>query len=91
MKPLDRAARIRAGAHLVPKEADAVAANDHGYVTSMAYSPELGTWIALAMLSNGPARHGEVVKVCDPVRNSEMLAEVCAPHFVDPEGARLRV
>ena len=91
LRPLDRAARIRAGAHLVPKEADAVAANDQGYVTSMAYSPESGTWIALAMLSNGPARHGEVVKVCDPLRNSEMLAEVCAPHFVDPEGVRLRV
>jgi methylglutamate dehydrogenase subunit C len=91
LKPLDRAARIRAGAHLVPKDADAVGANDQGYVTSMAYSPELGTWIALAMLSNGPARYGEVVKVCDPIRNSEMLAEVCALHFVDPEGGRLRV
>ncbi|WP_342021856.1 glycine cleavage T C-terminal barrel domain-containing protein [Methyloceanibacter marginalis] len=57
----------------------------------MAYSPELGTWIALAMLSNGPERHGEVVKVCDPLRNTEMLAEVCGPCFVDPEGGRLRV
>lgn len=91
LKPLDRAARIRAGAHLVAKEADAVAANDQGYVTSMAYSPELGTWIALAMLADGPARHGEVITVCDPVRNSETLAEVCGPVFVDPEGARLRV
>jgi glycine cleavage system aminomethyltransferase T len=91
LRPLDRAARIRAGAHLLAKEADAVAANDQGYVTSMAYSPELGTWIALAMLAHGPARHGEVIKVCDPVRNSEMLAEVCGPVFVDPEGTRLRV
>ncbi len=91
LKPLDRAARIPAGAHLVPKGADVVAANDQGYVTSMAYSPELGTWIALAMLSNGPERHGEVVKVCDPLRNTEMLAEVCGPCFVDPEGGRLRV
>jgi heterotetrameric sarcosine oxidase alpha subunit len=91
LMPLDRAARIRAGAHLVPKDADVTAANDQGYVTSMAYSPELGTWIALAMLENGPARHGEVVKVADPLRKGEMLAEVCAPHFVDPEGERLRV
>jgi glycine cleavage system aminomethyltransferase T len=91
LKPVNKTERIRAGAHLIPKGADATAANDQGYVTSMAYSPELGTWIALAMLSNGPARHGEVIKVCDPVRNTELLAEVCAPHFVDPEGARLRV
>ncbi len=91
LKPVDKAERIRAGAHLVPKDADPTAANDQGYVTSMAYSPELGTWIALAMLSNGPERHGEVVKVSDPIRGTELLAEVCAPHFVDPEGERLRV
>src|SRR5680860_844255 len=91
LKPMDKDARIRAGAHLVPKDADATAANDQGYVTSMAYSPEFATWIALAMLSNGPARHGELVKVCDPVRGTEQLAEVVPPCFVDPEGGRLRV
>lgn len=91
LKPLEGSARIRAGAHLMGKGADAVAANDQGYVTSMAYSPELASFVALAMLSDGAARYGEVVKVCDPLHDSEMLAEVCAPHFVDPEGARLRV
>ncbi len=91
LKPLDPNMRINAGAHLVSKDADAVAANDQGYVTSQAYSPELETFIGLAMLSDGPARHGEVVKVCDPLRNYETLAEVCSPHFVDPEGGRLRV
>jgi glycine cleavage system aminomethyltransferase T len=43
------------------------------------------------MLENGPARHGEVVRVADPLRNAEMLAEVVAPHFIDPDGERLRV
>ena len=60
-------------------------------MTSQAYSPELQSFIALAMLSDGPARYGEVVKVCDPLRGSETFAEVCSPHFVDPEGERLRV
>jgi glycine cleavage system aminomethyltransferase T len=91
LKPVNKTERILAGTHLVPKDADATAANDQGYVTSMAYSPELGTWIALAMLSNGPARLGEVIKVCDPLRGIELLAEVCASHFVDPQGERLRV
>jgi len=91
LKPEDKTVRIRAGAHLVPEGADATASNDQGYVTSMAYSPELGTWIALAMLARGSERHGEVVKVCDPLRGTELRAEVCAPCFVDPEGARLRV
>ncbi|MGH6736907.1 MAG: sarcosine oxidase subunit alpha family protein [Methyloceanibacter sp.] len=91
LRPIEAGARVRAGAHLVPKDADPVAANDQGYVTSMAYSPEHGRWIALATLSRGPERHGEVVKACDPLRNTEVLVEVCPPCFIDPEGARLRV
>ena len=91
LKPLDPKVRVGAGAHLVSKGAEAVAANDQGYVTSQAYSPELKSFIALAMLFDGPARHGEVLKVCDPLRGNETLAEVCSPHFVDPDGERLRV
>lgn len=91
LKPLNPKTRIASGSHLVKRDAQATGANDEGYVTSMAYSPELETFIALAMLSNGPARMGEVVKVCDPLRGNETLAEVCSAHFVDPEGGRLRV
>jgi glycine cleavage system aminomethyltransferase T len=91
LRPVEAGARVQAGAHLVPEEADAIAANDQGYVTSMAYSPELGSWIGLGMLANGPERHGEVIKACDPLRNIDVLVEVCPPCFVDPEGARLRV
>ncbi|MEM9590751.1 MAG: sarcosine oxidase subunit alpha family protein [Pseudomonadota bacterium] len=91
LKPLDPKMRINAGAHLVKRDAVANAENDQGYVTSQAYSPELKSFIGLAMLSDGPARYGEVVKVCDPLRDYETLAEVCSPHFIDPEGERLRV
>jgi sarcosine oxidase subunit alpha len=91
LRPLDRDARIRAGAHLVPKDAAASAENDQGYVTSIAYSPSLGHWLALGMLARGPERHGEVVRAVDPLRGEEVLAEVVPPCFVDPEGARLRV
>ncbi|HUU66521.1 MAG TPA: sarcosine oxidase subunit alpha family protein [Methyloceanibacter sp.] len=90
LRPVDKDASIRAGAHLVPKDADATAAHDQGFVTSMAYSPELGTWIALGLLARGLERHGEVIKVCDPLRGTELLAEVGSTCFVDPEGARLR-
>jgi sarcosine oxidase subunit alpha len=91
LRPVDREARIRAGAHLIPKDATATAENDQGYVTSIAYSPSLGHWLALGLLSRGPERHGEIVLAADPLRGGEVLAEVCSPHFVDPEGARLRV
>ncbi len=89
LKPVG-GARIRAGAHLLPASiATRTAADDQGYVTSAAFSPTLGHWIGLALLSSGPARHGERVIVHDPVRDGDIEAEVCSPIFVDPEGARL--
>lgn len=89
LKPVDRSQRLRAGAHLVAADAQPIAANDQGYVTSVAFSPALGHWIALALLSGGASRHGERVRVFDPVRSGDMLAEVCDPVFYDPAGERL--
>jgi len=90
LRPVDRAARLRAGAHLLPVGAAAEIANDQGWVTSVAFSPSLDHWIGLAMLANGPARHREIVRAYDPVRNGDAAVEIVAPCFVDPEGARLR-
>src|SRR3970282_2996908 len=39
LRPLDREDRLRAGAHLIPKDAEATAKNDQGYVTSTAFLP----------------------------------------------------
>jgi sarcosine oxidase subunit alpha len=89
LKPVNEGDIIRAGSHLLPQGAEPTAANDQGWVTSAARSPTLGHSIALAMLSNGPARHGEVIRVYDPVRNGDFLAEVTSPVFYDPEGSRL--
>jgi sarcosine oxidase subunit alpha len=91
LRPLDRADRIRAGAHLIPKDAEPVAQNDQGYVTSIAFSPSLGHWLGLGLLAHGPERHGEIVRAFDPVRGGDVLVEVRPPCFVDPEGERLRV
>jgi heterotetrameric sarcosine oxidase alpha subunit len=91
LRPLDRADRIRAGAHLVPNDAEPVAQNDQGYVTSIAFSPSLGHWLGLGLLARGPERHGEIVRAFDPVRGGDLLVEVRAPCFIDPEGERLRV
>ena len=91
LKPVEPGARIRAGSHLLPQGAEATAANDQGYVTSIAYSPSRGHWLGLGLLARGSERHGEIVRVYDPVRGGDLLAEVCPPCFIDPEGARLRV
>jgi sarcosine oxidase subunit alpha len=90
LRPVNSTDRLRAGSHLLPQGVEAVAKNDQGFVTSVAYSPSLAHWIGLALLANGPARHGEIVRVYDPVRNGDLLAEVVHPVFVDPEGVRLR-
>jgi len=82
--------RLRAGGHLIPRGAQAVAANDQGYVTSVAFSPILGHWIGLALLKRGSDRLGERVVVHDPVRGPDVEVEVCNPVFIDPEGVRVR-
>jgi sarcosine oxidase subunit alpha len=91
LRPLDRGERIRAGAHLIPKDAEAVAGNDLGYVTSIAFSPSLNHWLGLGLLVRGPERHGEILRAYDPVRGGDVLVEVRPPCFIDPEGERLRV
>ncbi|ODN68629.1 Aminomethyltransferase [Methylobrevis pamukkalensis] len=90
LKPVETTSRLRSGAHLLPKDAPAEAANDQGYVTSVAFSPSLGHWIGLGYLANGDSRRGEIVRVHDPVRGGDCLAEVVAPSFLDPEGTRAR-
>ncbi len=90
LRPVDHAARLRAGAHLLPRGAAAVAANDQGHVTAAVVSPTLGHSIALGLLANGPSRLGEIVRVYDPIRNGDDLAEVVEPVFYDPAGERLR-
>jgi sarcosine oxidase subunit alpha len=87
--PEQKTDRLRGGAHLLTPGADAVAANDEGHVSSAAFSPSLEQWIGLGLLKNGRNRHGEVMRVYDPVRQGDFLARVVSPVFVDPEGSRL--
>ena len=89
-KPADKSARLRAGAHFVSVDGPASADNDQGVMTSVAFSPTLGHWIGLGLLTSGPERIGGRVRAVDPVRNNDVEVEICAPCFVDPQGQRLR-
>ncbi|MBI5131090.1 MAG: sarcosine oxidase subunit alpha family protein [Rhodopseudomonas palustris] len=90
LRPVDRNDRLRNGAHLFAPGATPSPETDQGFVTSSAFSPSLGHWIALALLSRGPERIGERIRVFDPIRSADFEAEIVSPVFIDPEGGRLR-
>lgn len=90
-RPVDRSVLLTGGAHFVKPGKAATTANDEGWMSSVAYSPELGHSIGLGFIDNGAERMGEIVQAVDLVRGKTCDVEIISPHFVDPEGERLRV
>jgi sarcosine oxidase subunit alpha len=62
-----------------------------GHVTSTAYSFELGHPIALALLRDGKERGGDELYAAYPLENESVKVRVVSPHFIDPDGERMRV
>ena len=82
----------------MPRAAKLVADPDHplpnpmmGHVTSWCWSPVLDAWIALALLADGRARHGETLWAVSPLANAKVRVQVGSPCFIDADGERLRV
>ena len=90
LKPVGAVKQLTAGAHLFERTAKAERVNDQGYITSVAFSPTLGHFLGLGFLRNGRARHGEVIRMVDHLRQIETECEVCDPVFFDKEGGRSR-
>ncbi len=91
IRPVNSTDKIRSGSHLLRRGDKPSMASDQGYISSVAWSPMLNMWVGLALLSNGRARHGEIMQVFDGLRNIHMLAEVCDPVHFDPRNERLHV
>ncbi len=89
-RPVDRSVILTAGAHFLTAGDPADMAHDQGWMTSVAWSPGLGHSVGLGFLRRGQDRIGETVRAYSPVRNQDVLVEVCRPHHVDPEGVRQR-
>jgi len=89
-RPVDGRETLIAGAHFLTQGEPADMAHDQGWMTSVAYSPELGHGIGLGYLKRGEQRLGEVVVAHSPVRGGDILVEVCSPHHIDPDGVRQR-
>ncbi|WP_299133755.1 sarcosine oxidase subunit alpha family protein [uncultured Amaricoccus sp.] len=90
LRPVDPAARLVAGAHVVAPGAEAVAANDLGYLTSACHSPTLGHAIALGFVRDGRARIGQRLRAVCALRGLDVECELVSPVFHAPEGGRLR-
>jgi sarcosine oxidase subunit alpha len=61
-----------------------------GWVTSVTESPTLGHWLGIGFLKGGLAAwEGRELLADDPIRGRATKVKVVAPHFLDPEGARL--
>ncbi|MFC6584799.1 glycine cleavage T C-terminal barrel domain-containing protein [Sulfitobacter aestuariivivens] len=90
LKPAGAVKQLTAGAHLYDAGAEAARANMQGYVTSVGFSPEHDSMLALGFVARGPDRMGEVIRMVDAVRGIEAEVEICSPVFVDPEGGRVR-
>ena len=60
-----------------------------GWVSSAAWSPEIGGFIALGFLRDGVAREGEMISCANPLEGGTVRARVCSPCMVDPDGERM--
>lgn len=89
-KPVEPGVDLTAGAHFLQVGDPEDMAHDQGWMTSVAYSPELGSSIGLGFLKRGKERYGEKLRAFSPVRDQDVLVEVCSPHHLDPEGVRQR-
>ena len=59
-------------------------------LTSVAYSPSLESSIGLGFIRGGASRIGERVLAADLVRDNVVPVDIVSPHFLDPDGERLR-
>jgi len=88
--PADPKVPIPRGAKLVADPDRAPPNPMLGHVTSWCWSPNLDSWIALALLEGGRARHGATLWAVSPLAGARVPVRIGPPVFVDPDGERLR-
>ena len=82
--------KITNGAHFINLGDPKDASHDQGYMSSVAYSPELGRYVGMGFLKGGDKRKGEELMAIDFVRNNHIKVKIVSTHFVDQDGERLR-
>jgi sarcosine oxidase subunit alpha len=89
-RPKNKGDKLVAGAHFLDKGAKEIIENDLGWMSSVCFSPILDDYIGLGFIKNGNQRMGDIVHAYDKMRHNSLDVKICSPHFVDPEGDRVR-
>ncbi|MGL4310749.1 MAG: sarcosine oxidase subunit alpha family protein [Paracoccaceae bacterium] len=90
LRPMTGHGAFMAGAKLYPREGPVSPASDLGHVTSACFAVSLRHPVGLALVSNGRARVGEVLRLVDHMRHQDMLVEVTRTEAYDSGGGRMR-
>lgn len=83
--------QILTGSWLVPNGAPAEQAHTLGWVSSACYSPNLGCYIAIGFIRDAQQHMDTQMRAVSLLDGADVKVQVVSPHFVDPEGERLRV
>ena len=90
VKPVDPNGSLSAGSHFMETGAPVELASDGGWLTSKVYSPHLGCDIALGYLKGGDQKIGHRMRAVNFLTGTDTEVDIVSPHFIDPEGERLR-
>ncbi len=80
---------LNGGAHIVEQVDRANPHGSLGHITAACYSPALGQYIGLALVSGGKARHGTRAFTSDPLRDRFGPVEIVSHHMFDPQNERI--
>ncbi len=80
--------KLRGGSILFAAN-DEIKGHGRGHITSVTWSTELNTFIALGLYQGGLRHEGEEIIAAFPLKNEQVRVKLVSPHFIDKEGARL--
>ena len=90
LKPVGAVQKLTAGAFVFEPNDEPVRENAQGHSTSVAFSPTLGHFLALAFVQRGRERMGQQVRLLDHVRGIDAVCEIIPPVAFDVDGGRAR-